>query len=155
MGDLCRLIWFVLVGLFRSRASLRAEIVCLRQQITVLQRRSPKRVALNNIDRLVFTGLYCVAPQALDLCVVPALTFERLFAFLVIGHGRRQLLCFALTWRPMAKWQAQQIVEVFRGTRHRPIWCATMTEPTRRAFVPGPDLVSDLLQWDAYAPGIG
>jgi hypothetical protein len=29
---------------------------------------------------------------AIDLCVVPTLTFERLFAFLVLGHGRRQLL---------------------------------------------------------------
>jgi hypothetical protein len=32
------------------------------------------------------------AIAAIDLCVVPTLTFERLFAFLVLGHGRRQLL---------------------------------------------------------------
>jgi hypothetical protein len=32
---------------------------------------------------------------AIDLCVVPTLTFESLFAFLVVGHGRRQLLWFA------------------------------------------------------------
>jgi hypothetical protein len=25
---------------------------------------------------------------AIDLCVVPTLTFDRLFAFLVLGHGR-------------------------------------------------------------------
>src|SRR5207253_4118454 len=30
------------------------------------------------------------AIAAIDLCVVPTLTFERLFAFLVVGHGRRQ-----------------------------------------------------------------
>jgi hypothetical protein len=29
---------------------------------------------------------------AIDMCVVPTLTFERLFAFLVLGHSRRQLL---------------------------------------------------------------
>ena len=34
------------------------------------------------------------AIAAIDLCVVPTLTFERLFAFLVVGHGRRQLLWF-------------------------------------------------------------
>jgi hypothetical protein len=34
------------------------------------------------------------AIAAIDLFVVPALTFERLFAFLVLGHGRRQLLWF-------------------------------------------------------------
>jgi hypothetical protein len=28
---------------------------------------------------------------AIDMCVVPTLTFERLFAFLVLSHGRRQL----------------------------------------------------------------
>jgi hypothetical protein len=30
------------------------------------------------------------AIPAIDLFVVPTLTFERLFAFLVLGHGRRQ-----------------------------------------------------------------
>jgi transposase InsO family protein len=53
------------------------------------------------------------AVAAIDLCVVPTLTFERLFAFLVIGHSRRQLLWFAVTRRPTAEWLAQQIVEAF------------------------------------------
>ena len=39
--------------------------------------------------------------------------FERLFAFLVVGHGRRQLLWFAVTRHPTAEWLAQQIVEAF------------------------------------------
>ena len=45
--------------------------------------------------------------------MVPALNFERLFAFLVVGHGRRQLLWFAVTRHPTAEWLAQQIVEAF------------------------------------------
>jgi Integrase core domain len=45
--------------------------------------------------------------------VVPTLAFERLFAFLVLGHGRRQLLWFAVTRHPTAEWLAQQIVEAF------------------------------------------
>jgi Integrase core domain len=45
--------------------------------------------------------------------VVPTLTFECLFAFLVVGHGRRQLLWFAVTRHPTAEWLAQQIVEAF------------------------------------------
>jgi hypothetical protein len=32
------------------------------------------------------------AIAAIDLCVVPTVTFERLFAFLVVGHDRRWLL---------------------------------------------------------------
>ena len=42
--------------------------------------------------------------MAIDLFVVPTLTFERLFAFLVLGHGRRQLLCFEVTRHPTAEW---------------------------------------------------
>src|SRR5262249_47839019 len=53
------------------------------------------------------------AIAAIDLCVVPTLTFERLFAFLVVGHGRRQLLWFAVTRHPTAQWLVQQIVEAF------------------------------------------
>ncbi len=53
------------------------------------------------------------AIAAIDLCVVPTLTFECLFAFLVLRHGRRQLLWFAVTRHPTAEWLAQQIVEAF------------------------------------------
>jgi len=53
------------------------------------------------------------AIAAIDLCVVPTLTFDCLFAFLVLGHGRRRLLWFAVTRHPTAEWLAQQIVEAF------------------------------------------
>jgi hypothetical protein len=53
------------------------------------------------------------AIAAIDLCVVPTVTFECLFAFLVVGHGRRQLLWFAVTRHPTAEWLAQQIMEAF------------------------------------------
>jgi transposase InsO family protein len=53
------------------------------------------------------------AIAAINLCVVPTVTFEYLFAFLVVGHGRRRLLWFAVTQHPTAEWLAQQIVEMF------------------------------------------
>jgi transposase InsO family protein len=43
-------------------------------------------------------------------------TFERLFAFLVLGHGRRQLLWFEVTRHPTAEWLARQITEAFPWT---------------------------------------
>src|SRR5206468_2163910 len=46
MSDLCMLIWCALIGLFRSRAALEAEILVLRHQLNVLRRKSPKRLAL-------------------------------------------------------------------------------------------------------------
>jgi hypothetical protein len=60
-----------------------------------------------------FLGNHADVIAAIDLCVVPTLTFERLFAFIVLGHGRRQLLWFAVTRNPTAEWLAQQIVEAF------------------------------------------
>ena len=44
-----------------------------------------------------FLRNHAQAIAAIDLCVVPTLTFDRLFAFLVLGHGRRQLLWFQVT----------------------------------------------------------
>jgi hypothetical protein len=38
MTDVCSLIWLALIGLFRSRASLQAEILTLRHQLNVLRR---------------------------------------------------------------------------------------------------------------------
>jgi transposase InsO family protein len=57
------------------------------------------------------------AIAAIDLCVVPTLAFERLFAFVVLGHGRRQLLWFAVTRHPTAEWLARQITEAFPWDR--------------------------------------
>jgi hypothetical protein len=62
MGDMRKLIWWVAIGLFRSRASLEAEIVALRHQLNVLRRKSMKRLAFSNFDRLIFAGLYRIAP---------------------------------------------------------------------------------------------
>ena len=55
-----------LTRLFRSRARLEAEILVLRHQLNVLRRKTPKRVAFGSIDRLVFAGLYRLAPGVLD-----------------------------------------------------------------------------------------
>src|SRR5512133_3803358 len=66
MSDFCRLIWCALIGLFRSRAALEAEILVLRHQLNILRRKSPKRVALRSIDRLLLVGLYRLAPGIVD-----------------------------------------------------------------------------------------
>jgi hypothetical protein len=53
-------------GVLRSRAALQTEILILRHQLNVLRRRAPKRVAVRNVDRLVFAGLNRLAPEMLD-----------------------------------------------------------------------------------------
>jgi hypothetical protein len=71
MRDVCSSIWLALIGLFRSRASLQADILTLRHQLNVLRRKSPQRLGFTSIDRLVFAGLYRLAPGVLDAVVRP------------------------------------------------------------------------------------
>src|SRR5271166_2132845 len=63
MWNACKLLWSLLIGLFRSRASLEAENLVLRQQIIVLRRTAPKRRSFNALDRLIFVGLHRLFPD--------------------------------------------------------------------------------------------
>src|SRR5690348_10130530 len=58
------------MGFFRSRASLEAEIVVLRHQLNVLRRKSSKRPTFGSIDRLIFAGLYGLAPNLLSALAI-------------------------------------------------------------------------------------
>ena len=58
MLDLCRIIFGIVVDLFRPRAALEAEMLVLRQQIIVLQRGRPSRVPFLAVDRVVL-GWVC------------------------------------------------------------------------------------------------
>ena len=69
MSEACSLIWSALILLFRSRASLAAEILVLRHQINIL-RHSPKRQTFSAMDRLIFAGLYRLAPTVLHALAV-------------------------------------------------------------------------------------
>ena len=60
-----------------------------------------------------FPSQSCGGIASIDLFVVPTIAFEQLFAFLVLGHGRRRLLWFAVTRNPTAEWLARQITEAF------------------------------------------
>jgi transposase InsO family protein len=217
MSDVCRLIWCALIGLLRSRAALEAEILVLRHQLNVLQRKSPKRVALSSIDRLLLVGLYRLAPgvpdalriirpetlmrwhragfraywcwksrprggqpetaadirrliremsfanplwgaprihgellklgievgqttvakymvrrrmppsqgwktflrnhadgiASMDLFLVPTISFRLLYGFLILQHGRRELLWLGVTAHPSAEWIARQLTEAY------------------------------------------
>ena len=50
---------------------------------------------------------------AVDFLVVPTLSFERLFAFVILGVGRRNILWIGVTTNPTAQWLAHQITEAF------------------------------------------
>ena len=50
---------------------------------------------------------------AIDFFTVPTVTFRILYCFIVLRHGRRQLVHFNVTPHPSALWTAQQITEAF------------------------------------------
>ena len=70
MLDLIRLIFGLVVDLFRSRAALEAEILVLRQQITVLRRGRPTRFAFMTADRLMLGWVCSLFPNACDALAI-------------------------------------------------------------------------------------
>ena len=70
MIDVLRLLCAAVIGLFRSSTRREAEIMVLRHQLNVLRRESPKRIALNNVDRLLFVWLSRLVPTTLDALMV-------------------------------------------------------------------------------------
>jgi hypothetical protein len=215
MREACSLVWSVLVLLFRSRASLEAEILVLRHQLNIQRRHLPKRLTFRAMDRLILVGLYRLVPStlkaltlvkpetvvrwhragfrsywrwksrpcsgrppvpaeirrliremsianplwgaprihgelrklgidigqtsvakymagrrgppsqgwktflrnhadgiaAMDLFVVPTLSFRLLYGLLIMGHGRRQILWWGVTAHPTSEWIANQLTE--------------------------------------------
>ena len=55
---------------FKSRRRLEAEILVLRHQLNVLQRRAPRRLLLRWVDRALFIWLYRRCPRILDAVTI-------------------------------------------------------------------------------------
>src|SRR5512143_3575318 len=70
MLDLCRIIFGIVVDLFRPRAALEAEILVLRQQIIVLRRGRPSRVPFLAVDRVVLSWACHLFPKACDALAI-------------------------------------------------------------------------------------
>ena len=62
--------WWALAGLFRSKVSLEAENLVLRQQINVLRRTAPKRPHFTGVDRLIFVSLSRWFPDVRDALAI-------------------------------------------------------------------------------------
>jgi hypothetical protein len=72
----------------------------------ILRRRRPPSQGWKTFLRNHADGIASV-----DFLVVPTLTFQRLFAFVILGLGRRRLLWIGVTTNPTAEWLARQITE--------------------------------------------
>ena len=93
----------------------------------MLRRRGPPSQGWKTFLRNHADGI-----AAVDFLVVPTLTFQRLFAFVVLRLGRRRLLWIGVTTNPTAEWLVRQITEAFPWILLRPFSSATTTVPTAR-----------------------
>ena len=48
---------------------------------------------------------------AMDMFVVPTISFRLLYGLLIMGHGRRHILWFGVISHPTAEWIANQVTE--------------------------------------------
>src|SRR3954454_14373359 len=70
MSDLIRLLFALIVDLFRSRAALEAEILVLRQQIIVLRGGKATRLPFTAADRLVLGWVCRLFPKTCDALAI-------------------------------------------------------------------------------------
>ena len=62
---------------------------------------------------LTFVRNHADGIAAVDLFVVPTISFRLLYGFVVLSHGRRQIVHVGATCHPTAEWLARQITEAF------------------------------------------
>ncbi len=55
---------------------------------------------------------------AMDMFVVPTISFRLLYGLLIMGHGRRQVIWCGVTTHPTAEWIANQITEACGWEQH-------------------------------------
>ena len=110
----------ILINTFQSRAALQLEIIALRHQVLVLQRKQKKRTQLTFLDRIFWILLYRLWPKALETMVIiqPAT---------VIRWHRKGFLAF---WRwksrpkkPGRKPVSKEIRDLIRKMcKENPLW---------------------------------
>jgi hypothetical protein len=73
---------------------------------------------------------------AMDLIVVPTVSFRLLYGLLIMGHGRRQILWFGVTTQPNAEWIANQLTaaccwkQISRDLIHDRDACLSQARPS-------------------------
>ncbi len=111
----------------RDRASLELELIALRHQLLVLERKRTTRIRLTHFDRFIWVWLYRVWPGCLDAVVIVQ-------PETVIRWHRRGFRLFwrwksrpRLKGRPPAPQEVKQLIR--RMSRENPLWgapCASM-----------------------------
>jgi hypothetical protein len=72
-----------------------------------------KRPASSSQGWLIFLRNHSTQIAAMDLFVVPSVTFELLYAFIIVRLARKDLIWINVTSYPTAAWITHQITEAF------------------------------------------
>lgn len=83
--------------------------VCEATVAKYMKRGSPRR----GISWKTFVRVHAGEIAAVDMLTVRTLTYECLYAFIVLGLGRRRILHVDVTLHPTAEWLGRQITEAF------------------------------------------
>src|SRR5258708_39243734 len=76
----------------------------LGAKIGMVRRRHPPSQGWRTFIRNHADGI-----AAMDLFVVPTISFHLLYGLLIMRHGRRHILWFGVTAHPTAEWIANQV----------------------------------------------
>ncbi len=100
----------------------------------MVKRRDPPSQDLRTFLRNHADGI-----AAIDMCVVPTISFRLVCGLLIVGHGRRQILWFGVTAHPTAEWIANLITKPPAGNKLPAISFVTGTGPMVRSSSEGFD----------------
>ena len=114
-----------------SRQSCISEIGAM---LAPYRQGSARRSRVRQYRHMTFLCNHMEGIASIDLFVVPTIAFQQLFAFLVLGHRRRQLLWFAVTrtektisWTPFvtALPSRLEITKAFKARARPTSWAPT------------------------------
>ena len=107
------------MSVWPTRSGVRREsmVSCLNSALRSVRPRSPstwsRRGAHHRRAGERSFNNHAEGVAALDLFVVPTLSFRLLFGMLMLRHDRREILWLGVTAHPTAEWIAQQVTEAF------------------------------------------
>src|ERR1700730_15751180 len=109
---------FSLRDCLRSRAVLQAEILALRHHLFIFElSRRGYNLRIRWTDRALWVWLslrnHTKDLVSIDFFVVPTITFQLLFTFVILSHDRTRLVHFAVTANSTAEWTARQLLQAF------------------------------------------
>ena len=85
------------------------------RRLGVLPRSLPRKVFFRDLAErwLAFLSNHRESIVAFDFFTVPTVTFQFLYCFFIVEHGRRRILHNNVTRHPTSEWVVQQLREAF------------------------------------------